>query len=329
MFLDNIEKFKEKIDVQIKEIFSEKNEYLSNIIEEFILRGGKKLRAYLCFVCYKAVGGKDENLAIKISCIPEIIHNGSLIIDDIEDKSELRRGKPCSYKMYGISLSVNAGNYMYFLPFKILREIKQKNKTLVKAYEMLIKNMAEIHKGQALDIGWEENKKMDILIEDYLKMVTYKTGSMTRVSAELGSLFGGGTKKQVKILAEFGETIGMAFQIQDDILNLVGDVNKYGKEIGGDITEGKRTLMVIHALKRANEYDKKLITETLNKHTKDESEINKAIEVIKKYKSIEYANKFAKNIIEKAKKKIIKNIPEGEYKEKLKEIADYVINRDL
>lgn len=330
MFFNELEKFKEKINNSIKkEIFSEKYEYLGNIIEEFLERGGKRLRPYLCFICYKAVGGKDEELAIKISCIPEIIHNGSLIIDDIEDKSDIRRGKPCSYKLYGISLSINAGNFMYFLPFKILREIKARKKILVKAYETLIKNMTEIHKGQALDIGWEEHKKMDISIDDYLKMVKYKTGAMARTSAELGALFGGGKKRQIKILGDFGETIGMAFQIQDDILNLAGDIKKYGKEIGGDITEGKRTLMVIHALKKANEQDKNLITGILNKHTKDEDEIKQAIEIIKKYKSIKYASRFAKRIVEKAKKKIAKSIPEGEYKEKLKEIADYVIKREL
>ncbi|MCX6777015.1 MAG: polyprenyl synthetase family protein, partial [Candidatus Micrarchaeota archaeon] len=134
--------------------------------------------------------------------------------------------------------------------------------------------------------------------------------------------------RQRKILREFGNAVGIAFQIQDDVLNVVGKEEKYGKEIGGDISEGKRTLMVIHTLQRASPEDKKRLTSILDEKTKNQQKIGEAIEILKKYNSHEYAKKKADALVKKAKKGLEK-LPQTEAREKLLQLADFFINREF
>ena len=139
---------------------------------------------------------------------------------------------------------------------------------------------------------------------------------------------GGGSRKQQRILRDFGNAVGVAFQIQDDVLNIVGREEKYGKEIGGDISEGKRTLMVIYTLAAASKEDKEKLLSILSERTKEKAKINDAIEILKKYNSDGYAKKRAEEIVLKAKKGL-EQLPQTNAREKLLELADFFINREL
>jgi geranylgeranyl diphosphate synthase type I len=300
---------------------------------DFIGRGGKRWRPVLFLLITEAVGGDIEKVRDFV-VIPELIHNGSIIIDDIEDQGELRRGKTVLHKIFGLDVSINAGNFLYFFPLLAMIKNKEKFKpdTLLKAYETYIQEMINIHFGQGTDIYWHRGKARDITEEEYLQMCAYKTGCLSRMSAKLAVILSGGNKELAEAAGRVAEAMGVGFQIQDDILDitLTGEErNKFGKSFGNDIKEGKRTLMVIHALKEANEKDKKRLIEILDKHTDNMEERREAIGIIQKYDSVEYAKEMAKKIMREAWQEADKLLPPSSAKDKLREFVSFLIKRKV
>jgi geranylgeranyl pyrophosphate synthase len=306
-------------------------EALSKPIWDFLSRGGKRWRPVLFLLVTEAIGG-DIKKVKDFLVIPELIHNGSLIVDDLEDQSEMRRGKPCLHKIFGIDIAMNAGNFLYFLP--LLALVKNKNKfkseVLVRAYETYIREMINLSFGQATDIYWHKGKAKEISENQYLQMCAFKTGCLSRMAAKLAVVLSERSDELAEKIGQIAEAIGIAFQIQDDILNLTG--KEFAKKKGGlgeDITEGKRSLMVIYTLKKANKKDRKRLLEILDLHTKDQKLKKEAIGIIKKYGAIEYAKERAKNLIEEAWKKAEKLLPESLAKERLNEFINYLIKRKI
>jgi geranylgeranyl pyrophosphate synthase len=293
-------------------------------IWDLLERGGKRWRPALMLLCCDIVGGgsKIEDLMP----IVEIIHNGTLMVDDVEDNSDTRRGKPCIHKIFGTDVAINTGNLMYYLPYLILRKIDLNKKTKLAIYEVIYEEMLNISVGQGMDIYWHNNGN-NLNEELYLKMCALKTGTLARMSAKLGALLGNASKIQIRKLGKFAETIGVAFQIQDDIMNITN--KKWGKDFGDDISEGKRSLMVVKVFEKGKEKDKKRLLEILNMKTKDKLLIEEAILIIKKYKAIKYAKRKAKKLVESAWKELNPYINECESKNKLKLFADFLINREI
>ena len=309
------------------------NKALAEPIWEIIDRGGKRWRPALFLLICEALGKNSED-CLDFAIIPEVIHNGTLIIDDIEDASELRRGKPCTYKIYGVDMAVNAGNAMYYLPLLPLMEKKAKlpAETLRDIYEIYVQEMINLSKGQAMDIAWHRGKaNADALNEeDYLQMCAYKTGTLARMAAKISAVLAGANKELVEKLGRFAESIGVAFQMQDDVLDLTG--KEFAKKKGGcgqDITEGKRTLMVIHTLKIATGADKKRLIQILNMHTPDQTLRDEAISIMQKYNAIEHVKDTAARIVEESWKEVDKLLPTSEAKEKLKAFAEFLIKRNI
>ena len=167
-------------------------------------------------------------------------------------------------------------------------------------------------------------------LEEYLQMVVYKTGTLARISAKLGTIVVGGTDAQLEALGQFAETIGIAFQIQDDILNLVGEKYAASREaIGEDISEGKRTMMVIHACQHMEEGKVGRLEEILDMHTKDQVLINEAIDILKEAKSIEYSQEYARRLVVSAWDSVDDILEDSQAKRHLKLFADYLVDRDL
>ncbi len=299
-------------------------------IWDFLDRGGKRWRPALMLLACDAVGGNSKKIFSFVS-MPELIHEGTIMADDIEDSSEQRRGKKCTHLLYGIDLALNDGNIMYFIPLMLLyrNPLKLDAKTLLKIYDLYAEEMLRVSVGQGTDIYWHKGKKFDITEEQYLQMCVCKTGVLARFSTKLGAILGKGTQKQVDALAHFGESIGVAFQIQDDVLNLVGEEFQKGKGVGEDIHEGKRTLLVLFALKKANDADKARLQEILNAHPTDAATINEAIQLIQKYGAIDYARTKAKIIVREAWQNIDKVLKPSKAKEQLNAFADYLIEREI
>lgn len=293
-------------------------------------RGGKRWRPALLVLSCEAVGGKKE-LALKFTPIVEITHNGTLVSDDAEDASEFRRGKPCIHKLYGLDIAINLGSAMPYLPLPILfsNYYRLNEKTLLKLHNLVAQELLKCYAGQAMDIYWHRGHKYDVSENEYLQMCAYKTGTLARLAAKMGAVLGNGSEKQVRALGKFAETIGIAFQIQDDILNLTGEEFQKGKGSGEDIHEGKRTLMVIHCLRVAPEAERKRLLEILNSHPEDQGIIAEAIQLLEKNGSIEFARKKAGQLVEEAWKKLAPELKESRAKQMLKAFADYLIERKI
>lgn len=308
------------------------NKAISEPIWDMLDRGGKRWRPALFLLICEALG-KKEDYCLDFSIIPEVIHNGTLVIDDIEDSSEVRRGKPCAYKIYGSDIAINVGNAMYYLP--LLPLMTNKDKLTAEAqrdvYEIYVQEMINLSMGQAMDIAWHRGiANADALGEqDYLQMCAYKTGTLARMSAKMAAVLAGADSNLVEKLGRLAESIGVAFQMQDDILDLTGEEFAKSKGcVGGDISEGKRSLLVIYTLQKASAKDKKRLLEILNMHTSDQALRNEAIAIIKKYGAFEHVKALAEHMVMDSWNEVDKLLPTPQAKEKLKAFAEFLITRN-
>lgn len=309
------------------------NKAVAEPIWDFLDRGGKRWRPSLFLLVVEALG-KDPNELLEFAIIPEVIHNGTIMIDDIEDDSEFRRGKPCTHKVFGLDVAINAGNIMYYLP--LLPLIKNRDKLsaekLSKIYQIYVQEMINVSLGQAMDIAWHKSlADADKVTEtQYMQMCAYKTGTLARMAAKIAAVLCDASEDTVERLGRFAEAIGVAFQIQDDILDVSS--SEFAEKKGGrgqDITEGKRSLIIIHTLEKAAQRDKKRLIEILNMHTTSQKLRNEAIGIMKKHDSITYAKEFAKKMVADSWKEVDRLLQPSDAKEKLNAFATYLVERKI
>ncbi|VVC04767.1 Short chain isoprenyl diphosphate synthase [Candidatus Burarchaeum australiense] len=298
-----------------------------SLLWEILDRGGKRFRPAICLLGCEAVGGNPKN-AMPAAVAIELFHNLTLIHDDIEDSSLLRRGKPCLHIEYGIPLALNAGDGLFMMNWNALLDLKLPPARILTAQQILVNSFSRVMEGQGTELSWRREEKWDVSERDYAEMVSGKTGALIGAACEAGAYIGGGSSRQCEGLRHFGEKVGVAFQIQDDILNLVGEEIKYKKEIGGDISEGKRTLMVIHCLKTARPEERRRLLDILASQTYDKKKLDEAIAILKKNGSLEMAKRYANSLAEGAKKEL-KVLPKSEAKKKLVELADFLVDREV
>ena len=306
------------------------SESLATPVWDFLDRGGKRWRPVLLLAAAEAVGG-DVMRAKPLVPVIELIHNGTLVHDDLEDASEIRRGKPCLHKLFGVDIATNVGSAMYFVPLVVLygRLGPYSDAERLRIYDVTVQELVRCHCGQAIDIVWHKGSRRRITEDEYLQMCAYKTGVLARLAAKLGAFVGGGSDAQIDGLGRFGETIGVAFQIQDDILNLVGEKFAAGKGRGEDIHEGKRTLLVWHALDHAPAADAARLDDILAAHPEDQRTIDEAITIIEKTGAIGYARERARALIESSWADLDPLLAPSPAKDRLREFAEFVVRRDV
>lgn len=309
------------------------NQAMAQPLWDFLERGGKRWRPALFLLVIEALG-EDSKKFLDFAIIPEVIHNGTIMADDVEDDSTFRRGKPCTHRIFGIDIAVNTGNAMYFLPLLTLIKNKDKlpPKTFNKIYEIYTKEMINLSLGQAMDIAWHRGlANADLITEaQYLQMCAYKTGTLARMAAKMAAVLANADENAAEKLGRFAETVGIAFQIQDDILDLTSE--EFAEKKGGrgqDITEGKKTLMIIRTLEKAEPSDKERLKEILKMHTTEQGVREEAISIMQKYGSIDYAKQFARNLLQQSWKEIDKLLPPSDAKEKLRAFARYLVERKM
>jgi geranylgeranyl pyrophosphate synthase len=309
------------------------NKALAEPIWEFLDRGGKRWRPGLFLLICEALGRKADDF-LDFAIIPEVIHNGTLMVDDIEDMSKLRRGKPCTYRIFGLDIATNAGNAMYYLPLLPLMEKREEisSEKSLRIYEIYTQEMINLSLGQAMDIAWHRGlaDANELDEEDYLQMCAYKTGTLARMSAKIASVLADANDELVDKLGRLAECVGIAFQMQDDVLDLTS--TEFERKKGGrgqDVTEGKRTLIVIHTLKSANSKDKKRLVEILGAHTSNQKLRDEAIVMMIKYGSVEYVKRLAKRMVEDSWRQVEKLLPQSESREKLKSFTEFLIERNI
>lgn len=292
---------------------------------DLLERGGKRWRPLLMKLCYEVVGGRES--IDKFLPVVEVIHNGTLLVDDIEDGSDLRRGKPCVHKIYGEDIAINAGNAMYYLPMLSVMRSDLDIATRVRIYELVNEEMIKLSLGQGMDIFWHKGGRVPSDSE-YLQMCAFKTGTLARMSAKLGGILGGADDETVAVLGEFAESVGVAFQIQDDILNICPGED-WGKDFGDDVSEGKRTLILIKALENVCDEDAKDLIGILNLRTKNKVLLGEAIGILRNSGGVEYADCVARDLVRVAWEKLDGVLAESEAKDKLKMFSDFVVGRDI
>ena len=296
----------------------------------FLGLGGKRWRPVLMLLFIEALGKNPEEY-IEFSTIPEIIHNSTLIHDDLEDNSLTRRGSPAIHVKYGVDVATNLGDFLFFFPMHILMNSKKlSSSTKNKAFNYYLQEMTRVTVGQATDIAWHAGlvDGSKITEKEYLQMTNDKTGVLAQFACQLAGVLAGAKKSTIKKIGRFGASIGIAFQIQDDLLNIYeSKVSQSKGGIGDDIAEGKITLMVIHALRKSDEEGRKRLLEILSMHTKDQALIREAIAIIDKSGAKAYSEEVARKIITDAWDALDPILPPSDAKDKLKAFADFSVSR--
>lgn len=217
------------------------------MLRDYPERGGKMLRGMLLVYSGLAFGAKFERL-LPVAAALELFQNWALIHDDIEDASEERRGRPALHRLYGVPLALNAGDALHARMWAMLIEARAPYSVL----DEFVRVVDLTAQGQHLEMSWMQGQRFDLTEQDYLLMCSQKAAYYTAVAPlRLGALSAG--EEPPEVYTEAGLNLGIGFQIMDDVLNLEGDPAKYGKEIAGDLWEGKRTLILLHWLSRASE----------------------------------------------------------------------------
>ena len=229
--------------------------------------------------CSGLCGKTPTETVLRLSVLPEAVHNGTLIIDDIEDGAVLRRGSPCAHIRFGVDTAINTGNLLYFLPTVLIDNAGLTDSQKLTLYRIYSYYMRRVHFGQALDIEWHKTDKIP-KEEAYLQMCRLKTGSLAAMAAECGLFLGGGTPEQQKIIGTVAENIGIVFQIADDIINL--RTGNKGKNRGDDIVEKKKSLPVILYCRRNDPHELMKLMQTAadRGYEKAETEVLRAVQMI-------------------------------------------------
>lgn len=322
--MEILKAYAEEIDVVIDDSLSKlEPESLYESSEYLIKAGGKKFRPALTLLSCQAVGGKPEK-ALKAAAAIELTHTFSIIHDDIMDNDDTRRGKPAVHKVWGEPLAILAGDSLFAKSFELLSQSAEDNiayERVVDALQVLTNSCINICEGQALDMAFEDT--FNVTKDEYMNMIYKKTGDLITASTTIGAIMGGASSNEIQALRTYGKQIGLAFQIQDDYIDLTGD-ESIGKPVGSDLVEGKKTLMVVYALEKANKEDHDRLVELLEAN--DESIIPEAMEILEKYGAINYARSKAYDCVIESKQ-ALSILPDSDAKDALFKLADFVFTR--
>jgi geranylgeranyl diphosphate synthase type II len=276
-------------------------QWLYGPMREYPSRPGKALRPAFCLSAGRAFGASTADL-MGVAVAIELLHNAFLIHDDIADGSEIRRGRPTLTAQHGLAAALNAGDGLAIVAGQVLRKATRRlDRDLADLVMSEFDTMAmRTLEGQAIEIGWQLDNVEDIGPEDYLELIMKKTCWYTTIHPlRIGAMIGSGGTVELGPFVRFGFHFGAAFQIRDDLLNLIGDEKIYGKEILGDIYEGKRTLTLVHLMAVATGADKDLLRDYLHRSRAERSpELVRAVRTLMDdYGSIDFTREYAEGIL--------------------------------
>ena len=236
----------------------EPQKHLYALVRDFVDRAGKGLRPALCLATAAALGGRRED-AFPAAAGIEMLHNAFLVHDDIEDGSDSRRGAPTMHRRAGVPIAINAGDAMNALAMRLLRRSGERLGPLaaLRILDEVDHMLVESLEGQAIELGWMRDNDLALVVDDYLRLVLKKTAWYSFIHPlRIGAIVADEKDDDLDRFDRFGYLLGLAFQLTDDVLNLRGSAARYGKEIDGDLWEGKRTMIIAHALAHADRTDR-------------------------------------------------------------------------
>lgn len=299
-FSDIYEKERKKINIRLEKVFSKREPRSLYEPSSYIISGeGKRLRPLLVLLTAKVVGGKFD-VAYNAAVAVELLHNFTLVHDDIMDNADKRRGRLTLHKKYNESTAILVGDSLLSIAYEyLIKDCKNNAKNIFNSFT---NGLVEVCEGQALDTEFESRR--NVSLDEYMSMIKMKTASMIKMCCEIGSTLGGGSKKSIKGITLYGLNLGIAFQIQDDLLDITADEEKFGKRIGGDLMEGKKTYLFIKALEKAKGEDRKALLKVIENKGIRINQVNKYKELYEKLNVIDDA----KNSINYYTKKALKSL---------------------
>ena len=287
----------------------------------FLNLGGKRVRPVMCLMGNELFAEISAD-AWQVATAIELFHNFTLIHDDIMDAAPLRRGFETVHYKYGSNTALLAGDVMLVAAYEYLNKI---NSSYLKSIiNIFSKTAKEVCEGQQIDIDFE--KQQDVSLNDYLKMIELKTSVLLAASLQMGAILGGAGEGNQHHLYEFGRNLGIAFQIQDDYLDAFGDPEKFGKAAGGDIKQNKKTFLLIHALETAGEHQKKELFDLLDNDA--DNKVQRMLKIFKDCNVDEWARELKQQYFNKALHHLDEVAVLNVRKQPLKELADFLIQRD-
>jgi geranylgeranyl diphosphate synthase type II len=304
--------------------YNEKTERLNDPVRYVLSIGGKRLRPVLSLMACNLYSDKIDDAIIPATGL-EIFHNFTLVHDDIMDKAPMRRNVPTVHSKWNVNQAVLSGDVMAFIANDCFLQTPSRH--LLKVFKVFNKAAIEVCVGQQLDIDFE--KSSIISEEEYLEMIELKTAVLLAASAKIGAIIGGADDKESDLLYEFGRNLGLAFQIQDDLLDIYGDARVFGKIMGGDIISNKKTFLLVKALELASVEQTRQLHELFSTKDMDaEAKVKKVIGIYDQLNIKPISEKLANDYINTALSLLEKTGAKKERKTELAGIASSLIGRD-
>lgn len=336
-FTESLRGYRDLVIAEMDRIIANKKfqRNLAARIAEYPLRAGKGLRPALCLATCQALGGKATD-ALPSAVALELYHNAFLVHDDIEDESTYRRGKPTIHQQYGLAIAINIGDALSVLAMTpLLANLRViglgRSLRVLNEIERMARESVE---GQAMELDWVSTQEWRLSDRDYYVMTRKKTCWYTCVSpCRIGAIIAGANQRTLKSLRRFGVCMGIAFQIRDDLLNLSGAEDAYGKETAGDIWEGKRTLMLIMLIQRASDRERQRLVRIMgtSRQDKREEDVRWVLKMMERYDCLENAAASARRFAERADQcfaEAMADQPDTPHRRFLEAAISYVIQRE-
>jgi len=309
------------IEQKIEKVFAKRKPRSLYAPSAYLLSsGGKRLRPLLVLLSAKAVNAKLSevyNAAIAV----ELLHNFTLVHDDIMDNADKRRGRLTLHKKYDHNTAILAGDSLLSIAYEYL--LKDCNGNAKEVISSFTRGLIEVCEGQSLDTDFELRK--NVALSEYITMIKKKTAAMAEMCCRIGALLGGGTKSQVNALGNYGLNLGIAFQIQDDLLDISADEKKFGKTIGGDLVEGKKTFLFLEALEKSRGEDRKKLLKVIEKKGISRNQVSSYKMIYEKLGVLDDARREIRAYTQKALSSV--NMLDEENKKIFKWLADSLIHR--
>ncbi len=307
----------EKVEKLMLRDLESENPELTEMCQYVISSGGKRLRPALCIMSYGAVGGKDMMKPVKVGAAFEIIHSATLVHDDINDQGDIRRGRKTLHKEYTVSKAIIAGDYMFAMGFRLLAtEAPQ-------IVDYIVDASASMGAGEFVQKDFEHASS--VTEDDYIEIITGKTAKLFEASSKSGAAVANADGAMLEALGNFSHYIGLAFQIVDDTLDVIGDPHNTGKAVGTDLIEGKPTLPVIYAMQDPDKGPR--LIELFEKADVTTDDVAEALELIRSTDSVDRCLSKAREYVDEAVG-YMDSVPDSIYKDALLDLASYIVRRD-
>lgn len=287
----------------------------------FLGLGGKRIRPVMCLMGCELFGDIHPD-AYEVATAIELFHNFTLIHDDIMDKAPLRRGLPTVHTKFGESTALLTGDVMLIVAYQYLNKINVQY--LRRIVSLFNRTAREVCEGQQYDMDFEQ--LAEVSMTDYLRMIELKTSVLLAASLMMGGILGGASEGNYRHLYEFGRNLGIAFQVQDDYLDAFGDPEKFGKDVGGDIRQNKKTFLLVHALETAGEQQKAALQQLMRENPADK--VEKVLAIFRDCQVDTWARALQQQYLDKAMQSLDSIAVVSARKKPLAELAAYLVQRE-